>query len=269
MKTKFTFILSMFALLLATACQSAATGELEIRANGEGFVREGFVSKDGWQIDFDHVYVSLSDIGAYQTDPPFDAESGAAPSGTAVELSNAITLDLAEGGPDADTILISTESGVPIGQFNAVSWQMAPASNGPIEGQTIQLVGIASKDGETINFTINIDESYGYTCGEFVGDERKGFVTEDAAGDVELTFHFDHVFGDFETAMDEAINVSAVGFDPLAALSNNGELNIGQSDLESQLSAEDFDKMFNNLQTLGHVGEGHCYEAARGWSGNK
>lgn len=269
MKTKILLTVSLFGLLLLSACQSPATGELEIRANGEGFVREGFVSKDGWQIDFDHVYVSLSDIGAYQTDPPFDAESGDAPTGTAVELSDPITLDLAEGGPDADTILISTQSEVPVGQFNAVSWKMAPASEGPIAGQTIQLIGTASKDGETIAFTIDIDESYGYACGEFVGDERKGFVTEDAAGDVELTFHFDHVFGDFDTAMDEAINVSAVGFGPLAGLASNGELSVSQADLESQLSAEDYDKFFNNLQTLGHVGEGHCYEATRGSTGNK
>ncbi|MEM8860724.1 MAG: DUF4382 domain-containing protein, partial [Chloroflexota bacterium] len=255
MNRKQVFYIFIFGLFALTSCQSAATGQLEIRANGEGFVREGFVSKDGWQIDFDNVYVSLSDIGAFQTDPPFNAEGGEAPSGTAVELSDAITLDLAEGGPDADTILISAESDVPVGQFNAVSWKMDPASDGPIAGQTIQLVGTASKEGETINFTINIDESYGYACGEFVGDERKGFVTEDAAGDVELTFHFDHVFGDFDTAMDEAINVSAVGFDPFAVLASNGELNVSQSDLESQLSAEDADKLFNNLQTLGHVGE--------------
>ncbi|MGB3613727.1 MAG: hypothetical protein WBA10_08035, partial [Elainellaceae cyanobacterium] len=40
-------------------------GTLEFRANGEDFVRQGFVSKDGWQMDFDHLYVTLSELKAY------------------------------------------------------------------------------------------------------------------------------------------------------------------------------------------------------------
>lgn len=257
-------------LLVLIGCQSAPpTGELEIRANGEDFVRQGFVSKDGWEIAFDHTYVHVSDVATYQTDPPYNAQSGEAPEGTEIALEEDFVLDLAEGGPDADTILIRSVADAPVGQFNAVSWSMSPATEGAIAGETIQMVGTASKDGETIEFVIGVDESYAYSCGEFVGDDRKGFVNEDSAGDVELTFHFDHIFGDFDTPADEPINVSAVGFDPFAALAADGQLNVSYSDLQNQMGAEDFTKFANNLQTLGHVGEGHCYEATRGFTGNK
>ena len=53
---------------------SGETGTLALVANGEDFVRQGFVTKDGWQIDFNHVYVTLDDVTAYQTDPPFDPD---------------------------------------------------------------------------------------------------------------------------------------------------------------------------------------------------
>ncbi|MEM7802011.1 MAG: DUF4382 domain-containing protein [Chloroflexota bacterium] len=271
MKNKPLILLAVIlSVLLLAACQSAApTGELEIRANGEDFVRQGFVSKDGWEIAFDHVYVHLTDIAAYQTDPPYNASDGNVPEGTAIELDEMFVLDLAEGDANADTILIGGSDAAPIGQFNAVSWEMSPATEGDIGGQTIQMVGSANKDGEEIAFVINVDESYGYACGEFVGDERKGFIEEGSLGDVELTFHFDHIFGDFDTDQGEAINVSAVGFDPFAALASGGQLDISYSDLEAQMSTEDFEKLANNLQTLGHVGEGHCYESTRGFTGNQ
>ena len=50
-------------------------GKLILHANGEDFVREGFTSKDGWQISFEHVYVNLADVTAYQTNPPFNPET--------------------------------------------------------------------------------------------------------------------------------------------------------------------------------------------------
>ena len=73
-------ILSVVGFLLAGGCSNnnnnTATGTLEFRANGEDFVRQGFVSKDGWSIEFDSIYVCLDNIKAYQTDPVYDAEDG-------------------------------------------------------------------------------------------------------------------------------------------------------------------------------------------------
>ncbi|WP_353736712.1 hypothetical protein [Moorena sp. SIO2C4] len=39
---------------------TAGNGKLQFRANGEDFVRQGFVSKDRWQISFDRVQKSNS-----------------------------------------------------------------------------------------------------------------------------------------------------------------------------------------------------------------
>ena len=136
------------------------------------------------------------------------------------------------------------------------------------DGFTLHLVGTAEKDGTTISFDIQIDETYRYVCGEFVGDERKGFVDPESTGDVEMTFHFDHVFGDADSDLSEPLNVGALGFDPLAALANNGSLSVTQADLEAGLSAAEFATLQDTLGTLGHVGEGHCFEAENGYTGH-
>jgi len=69
-----TTVLSILAITLSGCAGSGATGNLKFYANGEDFVRQGFVSKDGWAITFDHVYINLSDIAAYQTEPPYEMQ---------------------------------------------------------------------------------------------------------------------------------------------------------------------------------------------------
>lgn len=246
-----------------TACGGGETSQLEIRANGEDFVRQGFVSKDGWAINFDNVIVNLQNVTAYQTDPPFDAASGEMPDGVNVAVAGPTEVDLAAGGADAEPILLETVNAA-TGHYNAVSWEMVNDE----DGVTLHLVGTAEKEGTTIPFDIRIAEVYEYACGEFVGDERKGFVEPDAVGDVEMTFHFDHVFGDAGTEMTDALNVGALGFDPLAAIAENGTLTVTQADLSQQLSSEDFATLMDTLGTLGHVGEGHCFEAENGYTGH-
>jgi hypothetical protein len=267
MKKYVPILLSLFVLLLA-ACGGQETGELEFRANGEDFVRQGFVSKDGWAITFDHVYVTLEDIAAYQTDPPYDSASGVAPEGEIVAIDGTYTLDLADGGEDADPILISSVADAPAGQYNAVGWRMVPAASGPSEGYTVHLEGVAEKDGQTIPFGIQVANEFVYNCGEYVGDERKGILSADTTTDVELTFHFDHIFGDADAPMDDALNVGALGFGPLAALAQDGQLMIDSAGLQSGLSDADFATFVDTVQTLGHVGEGHCFEAEGGYTGH-
>lgn len=254
--------LAMGSFFLLAAC-GGGSGQLEIRANGEDFVRQGFVSKDGWSINFDQVLVNLQAITAYQTDPPFEAATGEMPEGENVTIAGPMMVDLAAGDADAAPILLETVE-ASTGQYNAVSWEMV---NGDA-GFTLHLIGTAEKDGTTIPFDIQINEVYQYVCGEFVGDERKGFVEQDAAGDVELTFHFDHVFGDADTDLSEALNVGALGFDPLAALATDGSLTVTQADLAVGLSNEAFATLMDTLGTLGHVGEGHCFEAENGYTGH-
>lgn len=245
-----------------------ATGTLELMANGEDFVRQGFTSKDGWQIHFDQLYITLSDLAAYQTDPPFDAATGDNPQGMKVGPAESFTIDLAVGDDQAEPILVSSLAEVPAGHYNALGWQMVPATEGEAEGYTILMKGTAQKADQTVEFAIKIADQYSYNCGEYVGEERKGILTPGDSVDLEATFHFDHVFGDAGAPADDALNVGAVGFDPLAALAENGTLDVDMADLEANLSAEEFAKLQSTLGTLGHVGEGHCYELQHGYTGH-
>ena len=239
-------------------------GTLEIRTNGEDFVREGFVSKDNWQISFDHVYVTLADVTAYQSDPPFNAEAHSdIKAKEKVSLEQPKTVDLAEGNESAEPILVKKFAEVPAGKYNAVSWKMVKGDSEPAEGQTIVMDGTAQKDDQTIDFTLKIDKEYQYICGEFVGGERKGILEAGGTADLELTFHFDHLFGDAEASADDDINTNALGFEPLAALAKDGKLEVEMSQLESELPAKDYETLEKALVGLGHVGEGHCKESSK------
>ena len=264
--TTYHLILTTFFLI---GCSSApATGSLEILANGEDFVRDGFVSVDGWQIDFDKLTVNVDSIEAFQTDPPYDASTGANPNDDATSVSSVagdFMIDLTQDRESGEPIVVHTVADAAVGQFNAISWKMSSSGNSP----TIQMIGTAQKDGETVNFDISVVSDFGYTCGEYVGDERKGFVEADNAGDIEMTFHLDHVFGDGDSPQDDPLNVGALGFQPLADLAQNGSLVIDSAELVTQLSSEDSAAFQDTLGTLGHVGEGHCYETTFGYTGDK
>ena len=218
-------------------------GTLQFKANGEDFVRQGFVSKDGWSITFDHVYITLTEISAYQTDPPYDPHSGGhIETDVKVSLDKSYTVDLAEGSKDAAPILVGEAQDAVAGHYNAVSWNLAKATDGPAKGYSLVMTGTAGKDGQSVDFTINIDEECEYHCGEYVGDERKGIVAAGGTGDVEMTFHFDHIFGDADTPLDDDLNLGALGFEPFIDAPESEAMDLNMPELH-----------------LGHVGEGHCH----------
>lgn len=237
-------LLLLLVSVVAVGCGGgAAVGTLQLYANGEDFVRQGFVSKDGWSINFDHVYITLADVAACQTDPPYDPHSGPdMDCAVEVSLDGVHTVDLAEGGENAPPILLGEVSDAPVGHFNAISWKMVKASSGPAAGYSLVMIGAAEKDGQIVDFTINVEDECVYVCGEYVGDERKGILQEGGTADLEMTFHFDHIFGDAETPMDDELNLSAVGFEPFATTAEDGKADLDMTELH-----------------LGHVGEGHCY----------
>lgn len=242
---------------VTTENESSEGGDsLTLVANGEDFIRQGFVSKDGWRIDFNHAFVTVDQVTAYQTDPPFNAEGKDNLNATesVMLVDETITIDLAEGDENASPIIVA-DAIAPLGVYNALSWKLVNDSQ---TNTSIILDGVAVKDGETINFVLNLAMPLEYQCGEFIGDERKGILEAGKEAQLETTFHFDHVFGDGEATPDDEINVGAIGFQPLAQLANNGELNIDLATLEAQLSPDDYGKLINNLESLGHVGEGHC-----------
>lgn len=233
---------------------------MEIRANGEDFVRQGFTSKDGWKLTFDHVFVTLADVTAYQTEPPYDAQQDTELKATQqVSLGQTKTVDLAAGDAKAEPILVG-EVKAPVGRYNALAWKMPKASTGEAEGSVLLLVGKASKSGQTIPFRIKVDEQISYQCGEFVGDERKGALKAGDRADLEATFHFDHLFGDANTPASDDLNKGALGFQPLAAIAKAGKVDADMATLKQSLSATDFETFKSLLPSLGHVGEGHCKE---------
>ena len=118
--------------------------------------------------------------------------------------------------------------------------------------------GTASKNGRTIDFTIGFDRELTYTCGEYVGEDRKGIVQAGTTAEVETTFHFDHIFGDNSLPAEDVLNQESLGFEPLASLAQNGQLKVDRTDLQEQLNPQEYEKLQKAIMGLGHVGEGHC-----------
>ncbi len=242
---------------------STEEGSLALVANGEDFVRQGFISKDGWQINFDRLYVNFSNATAYSAESSFEPQKG--DTKNSIEYQNkaeffntAKTVDLAEGEADAEPIVVA-QANVPSGFYNALTWKLSTAdADSPIAGNTIALQGQAVKDGETINFDLGFNQPGEYVCGEFIGEDRQGIVTADNPGQVEATFHFDHIFGDADTPASDALNQDALGFGPLANLASNGTLQLDEAELASQLSESEYQQLTEAVFGLGHVGEGHC-----------
>lgn len=246
------------------------SGTLEVRADGEERAREGLETKDGWAISFDDVLVTLSDVAAYQSDPPYNPDDGEdVEASEEVAVEGVHTVNLAEEGEgDADSVEVGTAEEAPEGLYNALSWRMTPAEDGDAEGASLLMNGTAEKDGESIDFSISITEEYEYLCGEFVGDERKGILEGDGGeADLEATFHFDHLFGDGGSPPDDEINTGAVGFDPFAEMAEDGSLEADLGEFEESLPPEDFELLASELPTLGHTGEGHCLETNSGATG--
>lgn len=238
---------------------STEKGTLMVVANGEDFIRQGFVTKDGWQIEFDNAYVTVSDITAYQTDPPFDPDTKGELKAkeSVVLLEKPKTIDLAQGNDQTPTITVN-EVEAPSGVYNALTWKLVRDTQDPDANYSIVLTGMATKEQTAIPFILQFDQELDYVCGEFVGDERKGYLTANDTAGLETTFHFDHLFGDADTPADDPLNTDALGFEPLAQLATDGELTLDQTQLKQKLSSEDYQKLETAIAGLGHVGEGHC-----------
>jgi hypothetical protein len=244
------------------------SGTLEFYANGEEFIRDGFIGKTGWAIEFDHFYVNLLGPTAYQV-----AESNSEaltakhaghphediPEGAAHEaLTDIYYLDLHEGdGPQ----LVDAVSDAPAGNYNYSTFSITQAQSGEYAGYSIIMAGSAAKDEEVIDFTIKLTEQMTFTsCHQEVDDEFAGVVEDGGTGSVEMTFHSDHLFGDADEALDDplSVNPGAVGFQPFADMAVAGVLDIDQLDMAANMDPDTFGVFLAALYTLGHSGEGHC-----------
>ncbi len=266
-------LLAASALLLA-ACgddddddDAGSGGTLTFLANGEEFIRGGFTDKTSWTLSFDHFYITLSGLTGVQvveeTDtqqltvahaghPHVDIPEGAAH----VALDGVYTLDLTQG--DGPTTIGSMDA--PIGNYNYAAFNMTQQDDGDFAGYSIIMQGTATKDAETIAFTIKLTEQMTFSgCHQEVDDEFAGVVELGGEGSVETTYHSDHLFGDFgELGNPDSVNPSALGFQPFADLAVDGVLDIDQAQMEAQMTPDDYATFLAALYTLGHSGEGHC-----------
>jgi len=231
----------------AIAASPLSAGTLQVFASGEDLATEGFQApkrtKDNWSLNFDHIFVTLAEITAYQTSPPFEPQSDAPITATyEVTVPGTHTLDLVTAANEEARVLVA-EVDAPPGHYNAISWRMAIAETGAAEGTSMLFIGTATRDDQTVPFRVEVAEPLRYECGEYVGDERKGFVEAGGVADLEMTFHLDHIFGREDKDADDPMNLEAPGFDPFSGGEESYTITLG--DLH-----------------VGHAGEGHCRTAA-------
>jgi hypothetical protein len=234
-------------------------GTIKYVANGEDFVREGFLTKDGWNLNFEHVYVTLGNIKSYQTNPPYNSEEGDIVNYEVVNsLENIYTVDLAEGDENADPIIVD-EREAKVGFYNAISWEILQAKEGENKGNSLVIQGTATKSEESVPFYIAFNQQCKFAGGEYIGDTRKGVVKKGEEGQLEMTFHFDHIFGDGTLPEDDSLNTGAIGFNPFYSGMKNNEIHLEADDLKEIFTEKELNDLYNIFLTLGHVGEGHCH----------
>jgi hypothetical protein len=224
---------------------SGEPGSIIFTANGEDFVRRGFVDKQGWHIVFDRLFVNIVNPTAYTSD------------GTIVHTFHGPHLiDLADGGEDADPIVIGVVESASPANYQSLRFSLNRIESGEFAGSSIVMIGKAEKNGRLVPFTIKLEEEMDFDGKEgFVGDEVKGLLLPGGTTTVEMTFHFDHIFGDIEAGSADHINTGSVGFDFFEKYRKNGAVDISQSHLSND---DDYKILLQALWTLGHLGEGHC-----------
>lgn len=233
-------ILITIILLLFIGC-SRNTGSITFQANGEDFVTNGFISRDGWAITFDKVLINLSSITAYNIHN--EKLNVSLPDTYLIDLTSSSIID------------VDTVSKVVKGNYQSLKFNLKQLQSGPYKGYSIIMVGTALKDGEMIEFSIKLSEELTFDGQEgYVGDSIKGLLN-DKETTVEMTFHFDHIFGDIYADTDAHVNTGSSGFDFFIPFNNNGKLDVEQKQLNS---IDGYNKLIKSIESLGHLGEGHC-----------
>ena len=154
---------------------------------------------------------------------------------------------------------MATLNKVPVTEYRRLKWSLKRLADGQDKGYSLILKGKAVKGGKTIDFTIKFTEEVSWDAKEgYSGDIIKGIVKEGKTGEVEMTFHFDHIFGDGTSEMTTSVNKNAVGFGIFAKLAKNGAVSVDQSALKAKLSDAVYKKLVVAFQGLGHSGEGHA-----------
>lgn len=245
MKLSKTAVIAALFTALFFSC-NRESGTLEFRANGEEFVRDGFTTKDGWAITFDEVLVNVSNPTAY------NAATNLKP----VVLEGSHLIDLTGGSREDPSVFAGQVEKVQPGNYQSLHFTLKQLESGEHSGASIILQGKASQNDQTIPFLIRLNEELTYDGKEgFVGDSIKGLLDTKGTCDVEMTFHFDHIFGDFEAAADEHVNDGTPGFNLFLEFAKAGRIEVSQEELKT---SPNYPSLLKSFESLGHLGEGHC-----------
>ena len=244
--------------------QQSGPGTLRFHTSGGDIVRQGLLSKDDWQLTFDHVYVTVAEATAYQTDPPYDPVYSA--DIIRYEISTALdgshTIDLGSG--EGPSIVVGETAEATAGAYNALSWRMVPASAGDAAGYSLVVIGKAEKGGQVVDFALKLDWEAKFLCGDYFrpGEDlkaQKGRLDPGGAADLEMTFALDSVFGDGTSHATSVLNRAALGFEPLAALAQGDVLDIDLDALQAGLSESDYKVFEEALAEIAYTGARLCY----------
>ena len=278
-----------------TSSDATGTGTLAFTANGEGFVHDGFVSEDGWAINFDHVYANIASPTAYQVAQSSSARHaghahGDIPDGSAhVTLEGEFFVDLKRQGASSSVFSLGEVNNAAIGNYNYLNFSLKnihTTGSGAVtpskvlndgdtrdpsdyEGYCLILIGTATKSGEAaVNFTFKFNQQMKFTsCGPQEDlDENgtaDGILASGSNAKTQMTFHFDHVFGDKEevdngipadTKDPTAMNFWGIGFEPFKDVGSS----LTQAQMASGMTDHVYFHLYSTLKTLAHLGEAHC-----------
>ncbi len=226
-----------------SANEKGLCGEIYFTVNGEDFVRNGFTGKDGWNLLFDHLYVNIVNPSAYSSRDSLLSV-----------LEGDFFVDLAE--TRAGIQEIGFNKNVPPGNYQSLKFHIKRLKKGKYRGYSIVMIGSASKEGRIIPFEIKLDEEMCFDGKEgYVGEELKGLLLPRGKTRVEMTFHFDHVFGDMESSPEDHVNRDSVGFGFFCKYINNGKLAVSQKEISKD---QNYPMLIKSIWSTGHLGEGHC-----------
>lgn len=237
-------LLMAFTIIMLFSCknkQILSNRSMIFKANGEEFIRKGFIDKNNWHLTFTDVFVNLTNINAVSE------------SGKKIELHGNFWINLLDGSDDL--IEIAKVTNVNPGNYKDLQFSVSPQNN-KCPNCSMLIKGTATKDNKKVKFTIKINESILWDAPDgYVGKTIKGIVTNKKDGEEEISFHFDHLFGDVTASKDDHVNTNSVGFDYFMQYEKNNSIDISQDAL---IKDKEYEKLIKAIWSLGHSGEGHA-----------
>jgi len=220
------------------------TGTLIFNVNGRHYSSAMFVSEEGWEINLNHVYVSIENPTALQVPVEKNLsrhgghDHAEIPTGTAhAVLKGLYFIDLHSDSPQKPVFELGRITDAAIGNYNYINFSLKnlPEDLKDVtdktddnaaeryKGYSMILVGTAKNiDEKTFPFEFKFDQEMSFQeCGPQSNEiENNGVLAENCTASIEMTFHINSIFGDdsephgpYEPSPG-SLNFLAVGFNP-------------------------------------------------------